>query len=151
MNLSKEQTAGCSPDIEKLIASVATGAAVAVATELRKPLQPTPQEQADLEAKQEERRATAESIKQKKADDRHIQEHICTHKHKGQLGGTHCVFVRDNDVPTSPGFVLCQYCLGRFRPDEPIMRKLDPTAIFDTAKWNLLMQDCQVNRAEILG
>src|SRR5215471_10842149 len=148
--MSKEH-AGISPDIEKSIASVATAAAVAVAAEMRKPAPPTPQEQADLEAKQAERRATAESIKQQKANERHIQEHVCTHKHTGQMGGTHCVYVRDNDVPTSPGFVLCQKCLARFRPDEPIMRRLDPTALFDTAKWNTLMQDCQMNGAEILG
>ena len=144
-----EQT--LTPEMREIITSVATAAEVAAAAEMRKPAPPTTQELADLQAKQEERRATAESIKQKQANDRYIQEHVCTHKHKGQLGGTHCVYVRDNDVPTSPGFVLCQVCLARFRPDEPVMRKLDPNALFDTAKWNTLMQDCQMNGAEILG
>ena len=123
-----------------------------MATELRKPPLPTQQEQADLEQRQAERKATADSIKQQKANERWMQEQGCTHEHqKSAGGGTHCVWVRDNDIPTSPGYVLCQKCQGRFRPDEPQMRRLDPSAIFDTQKFNLLMADCVQTGAEILG
>src|SRR5215469_16624697 len=144
-----EQT--LTPEMREIITSVATAAAVAAAAEMRKPAPPTPQEQAALQAKQEERRATAEGIKQQKANERWFQEKGCKHKHSGPMGGTHCVYVRDNDVPTSVGFVLCQLCQGRFRPDEPVMRRLDPTAIFSNDKFNELMMDCQQNGAEILG
>lgn len=126
--------------------------AAAIVAEQRKPEPPTTRELANLEQAEEERRANAEAVKQKKANERWDQEHGCTHEHpKNHGGGSHCVYVRDNDVPLSPGFVLCQKCQGRFRPDEPIMRKLDPSAIFDTAKFNRLLSDCMTTGAEILA
>jgi len=143
-----EQT--ISPELQTLITTSVTAAVVAMAKEMRKPPEPTPQEQDDLQTKQEERRAMADG-KQQKANERWFQEHGCQHKHSGPLGGTHCVYVQDNGIPQSPGFVLCMRCQGRFRPDEPLMRRLDPTAIFDAVKYNTLMADCQQNGAEILG
>jgi len=125
--------------------------AAAIAAELRKPEPMSAQAKAEIEQRQADRAATAAGIKEKKERDLWFQTNGCQHKHSGQFGGTHCVYVRDNDVPTSPGMVLCQACQGRFRPDEPVMRRLDPTAIFDTAKYNTLMQDCAVNGAEIVG
>lgn len=61
------------------------------------------------------------------------------------------VWVRDNDVPQSPGYVYCQRCEGRFRPDEPIMRKVDPNATFDTEKFNRLLQSCIATGAEMFA
>lgn len=107
---------------------------------------------ANFEQQMAERAQTAQAVLEKKANERWFQENGCTHEHpRSAGGGTHCVYVRDNDVPASPGFILCQRCQGRFRPDEPVMRKLDPSAIFSTAKFNTLMQDCLQTGAEILG
>src|SRR5215467_3531423 len=148
--MSKVQT--ITTELQTLITTSVTAEVVAMAKEMRKPPEPTSQELADLEQRQAERKATADGIKQQKANERWMQEHGCTHEHKKSAGGgTHCVWVRDNDIPTSPGFVLCQLCLGRFRPDEPLMRRLDPTAFFDTQQFNLLMQDCVQTGAEIIG
>jgi hypothetical protein len=58
----------------------------------------------------------------------------------------------DNDIPLSPGYIYCQKCEARVRPDEPLMRRLDPNAIFDTALFNKLFQSCgATSGAEILG
>lgn len=128
---------------------------VAVSTalqEAKKPAPMTAQQEADILQAQEQRRATAESVAEQKKNARWMQMHGCSHEHqKSAGGGTHCVYVKDNDVPQSPGFILCQKCQGRFRPDEPLMRKLDPDAIFDTNTFNRLMQDCVQTGAEILG
>jgi len=106
----------------------------------------------DFEQAMADRAATAQGVIEKKANERWMQEHGCTHEHqKSAGGGSHCVWVRDNDIPTSPGYVLCMKCQGRFRPDEPMMRRLDPSAIFSNEKFNKLMQDCVQTGAEILG
>jgi len=90
-------------------------------------------------------------MKQKAANRKFIQE-SCTHHHKANDGGaTHATFVYDNGVVGSPGYIYCQRCEARIRPDEPLMRKLDPDALFDTNKFNTLMQACNVNGAEILS
>jgi len=148
--MSKVQT--ITPELQTLITTSVTAAVVAMAKEMRKPPEPTSQELADLEQRQAERKATADGIKQQKANERWMQEHGCEHEHpKSAGGGSHCVWVRDNDIPTSVGYILGMRCQGRFRPDEPMMRRLDPTAIFDTQKFNRLMSDCVQTGAEILG
>lgn len=131
---------------------------------------------ADFEQSMADRAATALAVLEKKKNERWFQEHGCKHEHpKAAGGGTHCVFVKDNDVPQSPGFIICQKCQGRFRPDEPLMRGkpvidkktgkprlsdsgqviyaggLDPEAIFDTNLFNQLLQDCLQTGAEMLG
>ena len=138
-------------DVDKLQQIIA-GTVAATVAEMRKPAPKTEQELSAIQQAQEQRKATADGIKQQKANERWMQEHGCKHEHpKSAGGGTHCVWVRDNDIPTSQGFILCQACQGRFRPDEATMRRLDPTAIFDTAKFNSLMADCVQTGAEILG
>ena len=95
----------------------------------------------------------AQAVKLKNDNRRWMQEHGCTHLHKPNDGGgaTHCVWVRDNGIDGSNGYIYCQRCEARIRPDEPVMRKLDPEAIFDTTRFNLLIQSCGVNGAEILS
>lgn len=135
-------------DMKEIVAA-AVAAAIA---ESNKPKPPSERELAELKQAQEQRRETAEGVKQKKANDRHFQENICTHEHtKAAGGGTHAVHVRDNDHPGSPGFILCQNCQGRFRPDTELFRKLDPDAIFDTPRFNKLFQDCAQGQGEIIG
>ena len=143
-------------DVDKLQQIIA-GTVAATVAEMRKPEPMTAKQQADIEQQQAERLATGQGVAEKKRNERWMQEHGCPHEHpKSAGGGSHCVWVRDNDIPTSPGYILCMRCQGRFRPDEPLMRKLDPTAIFDTNKFdtnkfNLLMSDCVQTGAEILG
>lgn len=135
-------------DVQKMIQS-AVSAAIA---ESRKPQPPTAQELAEIEQAQQHRKDTADNYKQQRANKRWFQEKSCTHEHKKSAGGgTHCVHVHDNDHPGDPGFIYCQNCEGRFRPDTPKWRKLDPEAIFDTAKFNFLFQQCAQSQGEIIG
>ena len=98
------------------------------------------------------RKETAQAVIEKKKNDRWFQEHGCSHEHSKQAGGgTHCVHVHDNDHPGSAGYIICQLCQGRVRPDDPKWRKLDPDAIFDTALFNKLFQDCAQIQGEMLG
>lgn len=134
------------------LADIVGAAVTAAVQEVSKPKPPTAQEIAEIHQAQEHRRDTAENYKQQKANQRNFQEHICSHEHtKAAGGGTHCVFVRDNDHPGDAGFILCQNCQGRVRPESEKWRVLDPTAIFDTAEFNKLFQDCAQGTGEIIG
>lgn len=130
--MSKELTL-TPQDLSNLINAAVASAVTTALSEARKPTPPTEQELAAIEQAQQERLAMAESVKRQNENKRYIQEKVCTHAHAlREGGGTHATFVRDNDVPLSPGYIYCQKCEARIRPDEPIMRKLDPNAIFDT-------------------
>ena len=138
-----------STDNVKEIVAAAVAAAIA---EANKPKPKTEQELAELEQAQQHRKDTADNYKQMRANRRWFQENSCTHEHKKAAGGgTHCVHVRDSDHQDSPGYIYCQNCEGRFRPDTPKWRKLDPEAIFDTAKFNFLFQQCAQAQGEIIG
>lgn len=135
-------------DVKELV----TAAVAAAIAEANKPKPKTEQELAEIEQAQRHRQETAESVKQVKANKRWFAEHGCSHEHSKQAGGgTHCVHVRDNDHPADSGYIYCQNCEGRFRPDTPKWRKLDPEAIFDTAKFNSLFQSCAQSQGEIIG
>lgn len=130
---------------------VAAAVAAAIA-ETNKPKPKTPQELAEIEQAQQLRKETSDNYAQQRANKRWFSEHGCTHEHKASAGGgTHCVHVLDNDHPGDPGFIYCQNCEGRFRPDTPKWRKLDPEAIFSTAKFNELFQQCAQSQGEIIG
>jgi hypothetical protein len=106
----------------------------------------------DFEQAMAERAATAKSVIEKKQNERYVQEHVCTHEHLASAGGgSHCVHVHDNGVLGSVGYVLCQKCQGRVRPDEPLMRKLDPEAIFNTQLFNRLLQSCLQTGQEMMA
>lgn len=135
-------------DIQKIVDAAVTAAM----REANKPKPKTEAELAEIAQAQQLRRETAENDKQRRVNKRNFSEHICTHEHSKQAGGgTHCVHVLDNDHPGDPGFIYCQNCEGRFRPDSAKWRKLDPEAIFDTAKFNLLFQSCAQAQGEIIG
>lgn len=134
------------------LADIVGAAVTAAVQEVNRPKPPTVQEMAQIQQAQEHRRDTADNYKQQKANERNFQEHICSHEHtKAAGGGTHCVHVLDNDHRGDPGFILCQLCQGRIRPDSEKWRKLDPTAIFDTGEFNKLFQDCAQGTGEIIG
>lgn len=137
-----------SEDLQKLISAAVTAAV----QEVNKPKPKSPQELAEIEQAQQHRKETSESDKMRRANQRNYQENVCTHEHKKAAGGgTHCVHVYDNDHLGDPGYIICQECNGKFRPDSPKWRKLDPTAIFDTAKFNFLFQSCAQAQGEIIG
>jgi hypothetical protein len=119
--------------------------------EIRKPAPPTDQELAEIETAQAERLANANSVKEKMARKRQNQA-VCTHRHNRKDGGaSHVVLVHDNDYPgQSAGYVYCQACEVRVRPDTPLWRKLDPGAVFDDKLFVELVQDCSLTGAEIL-
>ena len=131
---------------------IISGAVAAAVAEANKPKPKTAQELAEIEQAQQHRKETAEQVKEANIRKRWVQENACTHEHKKAAGGgTHCVHVRDNDHLDSPGYIYCQSCEARFRPDTPLWRKLDPNAIFDTAKFNFLFQQCAQAQGEIIG
>jgi hypothetical protein len=134
------------------LANIIGVAVTAAVQEVNKPKPLTRQEVAEIEQAQQHRAEVAGNYRAQKANERAFQEQICSHEHTKQAGGgTHCVFVRDNDHPGDAGYILCQNCQGRIRPDSEKWRKLDPNAIFDTNKFNKLFQDCAQGSGEIIG
>lgn len=132
-------------------AAIREAVAAAIA-ENNKPKPKTQQELAEIEQAQQHRKDNAENERQRRENKRWFAEKSCRHEHsKSAGGGTHCVHVLDNDHPSDPGFIYCQLCEGRFRPDTPKWRKLDPDAIFDTARFNELFQSCAQVQGEIIG
>lgn len=118
----------------------------------REPDPPTKQQLAEIQMAQQLREETAKGVLEKKKNERWFQEHGCSHEHSKQAGGgTHCVHVRDNDHLDSAGYIMCQLCQGRVRPEDPKWKKLDPDAIFNTALFNKLFQDCAQIQGEMLG
>ncbi len=138
--------------LSNLINTAVSSAVKTTVEELRKPTPPDEKELEAIRVAQEERRATAQSVIEKKKNERYVQEFVCTHEHLASAGGgSHCVLVHDNGVLGSPGYVLCQKCQGRVRPDEPLMRKLDPEAIFNTQLFNRLIQGCMQSGQEMMA
>ena len=134
--------------IQGIIAAAVTAAVQAA----NKPKEKTEQELAEIEMSQQQRKEMAESLKKAKTNARYFAKHICSHEHnRRDGGGTHCVYVKDNDHLGDPGYIYCQECCGRFRPDDLKWRKLDPDAIFDTARFNLLFQHCAQSQGDIIG
>ena len=82
-------------DVDKLQQIIA-GTVAATVAEMRKEPPMTPKQQADLQQAQEERKATADGIRQQKENERWMQLNGCTHEHqKSAGGGTHCVWVQE--------------------------------------------------------
>jgi hypothetical protein len=135
-------------DLKEMIAA-AVSAAI---TESRKPAPPTEQEVAQLKMKQEHRAKTAASVIAEIQNKKNMQT-MCVHEHsRREGGGTHCVWVREEN-PASPGFILCQKCQGRIRAGEfeaegPAYLR-DRGAIYDTATFNKLFQEC--GEAQLMG
>jgi hypothetical protein len=111
--------------------------------EMKKPAAPTDKELAIEAQKQTERRNNADNVIKQMEAKRQMQER-CTHEHSKKTGGhSHCVLVKEQDpnVRDLTGYILCQYCNARIRPDYEHLKKLDQTAIFDTNLFNRLFQD----------
>lgn len=134
-------------DMKEIVAAAVTAAV----QEANKPKPPTDAEVAEIQQAQTMRRETADSVKMRKENRKFIQSQ-CTHEHSKQAGGgTHCVYVRDNDHPADAGYIYCQLCEDRVRPESEKWRVLDPDAHFDTALFNRLFQDCAQGQGEMLG
>lgn len=131
--------------IAEMNAEVIKAAIGAAIEESRKPLPPTEKELQALEMAQQARAAGAAGIIAEMENERATQR-ACTHEHSKQAGGgTHCVWVKEED-PRSPGYIYCQKCEATIRPDNfdkdglPCQR--DRRAIYSTDLFNKLFQEC---------
>jgi len=113
---------------------------------VHEPKPPTKAELAEIELAQQMRKETAKGINQKKTNDRWFQEHGCSHEHSKQAGGgTHCVHVRDNDHLDSAGYIMCQLCQGRFRPEDPKWKKIGPRSYFQHRYFQQVVPGLRAN------
>jgi len=131
--------------IAELNAQVISTAIAAAIAESRKPLPPTEKEIQALEMAQAARAAGAAGVIAEIANERATQR-ACTHEHsKKSGGGTHCVWVREED-PRSPGYVYCQLCEATIRPGafDPngLPNQRDRRALYDNELFNRLFQEC---------
>lgn len=131
--------------IAEMNAQVISQAIAAAIAESRKPLPPTEKELQEIEVAQQARAANAAGVIASMANERAVQM-ICAHEHtRREGGGTHGVFVREED-PRSPGYIYCQKCEATIRPGAydkaglPYQR--DTRAIYDTALFNKMFQEC---------
>lgn len=128
-------------DLKEMIATAVSAAIV----ESRKPNPPTAQELSAQAMAQQHREQTAQSVLAKQENERAIQR-ICSHTHaQREGGGTHCVWVREED-PRSPGYILCQLNQCKIRAgaydQKGLPCQMDKNAIYDTTLFNKLFQDC---------
>lgn len=113
-----------------------------LAAEMRKP---TEVEQAKIDedasakkAAMEERKENSANVKAQMVQKRNEQL-TCSHQHAD--GHTHLAHVQENGkFASSAGYLLCQWCNAKVRPESAEGKKLDPQAIFDTALFNRLYQ-----------
>lgn len=131
--------------IAEMNAQVIGQAVAAAIAESRKPLPPTEAELKAIELQQQSRAANALGVIAQINNKRAVQE-ICSHEHKRKEGGgTHAVWIRDED-PRSPGYIYCQKCEAQIRPghfnDEGMPHERSRRAIYDTPLFNRLFQEC---------
>src|SRR5579872_884601 len=101
--------------IAELNAQVIAQTIAAAIAESRKPLPPTEKELQALEMAQQARAAGAAGVLAEIQNERATQR-ACTHEHSKQAGGgTHCVWVKEEDG-RSPGYIYCQKCEATVRP-----------------------------------
>jgi hypothetical protein len=121
------------PEDLKNLVSAAVASAVETA---RKPLPPTEEEVKRANQKKANRAAQGKLVL-REIETRRNEQQICTHKHGARdMYKSHCVFVRDGN------YVLCQKCLGKIRPTVPEKERFDKQAIYDTALFNQVFQEC---------
>jgi hypothetical protein len=128
-----------------VIGQVVAQSVASAIEESRKPLPPTEKELKDFEQAQQARITNAAGVVAQMNNKRAMQS-ICTHEHqRNQGGGTHCVWIRDED-PRSPGYIYCQKCEGQIRPGqfnpEGLPHERSRRAIYDTQLFNRLFQEC---------
>jgi hypothetical protein len=135
---------------------------VALTEASRKPPEPTEDEaaqiaqrKAQIQAAQEERKANGEAHLEGLRNKQYYQQQ-CSHMHSqlpgGLGGGTRMVHIHDNGVGDGrPGYLYCQKCELRIRPESgPLWHKLDPTAVFDTEKFNWYYQSTTGGRGGVI-
>ena len=109
---------------------------VEMAKELRRPADPTPEQEAQKQTDQDARRSTAEMQLQIIRNKRAEQE-ACTHMRRD--GSSSCVYVYPQSSGVTGNFVICQQCQAMIHP-EP--RPTGPLAqetqnhIYDTRLFN---------------
>src|SRR5215469_14311156 len=139
--MSKEPLTLTHEQLSNLINTAVASAVTTAVQEMKKPAPLTDQEESEIKAAQAYRLENANAVKERLARKRREQA-VCAHRHPRKDGGaSHLVHVRDNDYPTSPGYLYCQSCEVRIRPEDPLWRKLDPGAKFDTNLYVELFQE----------
>jgi hypothetical protein len=128
-----------------VISQAVSEAVAAAIIESRKPLPPTDAELKAIEVAQQARVANAAGVIAAMENKRAVQT-ICSHEHKRKEGGgTHAVWVRDED-PRSPGYIYCQKCEAQIRPGQfnpdGLPCEMSRRAIYDTQLFNRLFQEC---------
>lgn len=127
-------------DLQSLMATMAT----TIVSEMRKPSPLTDAQLAQIAQDQEHRKANAQSILDQ-MEQKTVNQAACTHEHSKRDGGqTHCVWVQESFPLGSHGYILCQHCSIRIRP-ESASKKLDPGAAYNTPLYNRLWQECATN------
>jgi hypothetical protein len=132
--------------LRDMISSAVATAVSSVVTELRKPMPPSAEELASQQRKQDHRLKMAKESEAATKNKRSSQM-ACPHQHRN--GDTYAVYVTENgpSCANSPGYILCQYCQGRFRPGEFTADKSadvwmrDAGAIYDTNLFLKLRSD----------
>lgn len=134
-----------SPEIQAVLSQLVASSVAAAIAEMKKPAPPTEAQLALIAQAQANREANAAGVIAQIKNKRAVQM-ICSHEHKKKEGGgTHCVWIRDED-PRSNGYIYCQKCQAQVRPGEYDAKGLphqrDRRAIYDTDLFNKLFQEC---------
>jgi hypothetical protein len=142
------------PEIQAILKELVTASVTAAMVEARKPLPPTEKELAEIAQAQAHREANAAGVIAAIKNKRFVQE-ACVHEHsKAAGGGTHCVWVKEED-PRSPGYIYCQKCEARIRPNnydkDGLPYQRDRNAHYDTDLFNRLFQDCGEQTGVLMG
>lgn len=119
--------------LEKLIST-----AVKTAVEATKAPTEIEQRQLDvqkrqIETDQENRKKTAEGVKQEIANKKWVHLN-CSHEHKN--GDTHCVYIQEK---VGPGYLLCQKNQCIIRPGTP-SKNYKGTIVYSTDLFNKIFQ-----------
>jgi len=131
------------------LADIVSAAVKAAVAESKKEAPLTAKQEADIQQAQEYRKALGEDVI-RGIEEQKAKQRMCSHEHSKKAGGgTHCVHVKESD-PRSPGYILCQLCRVRVRPELEWMMALDPTAEYNNELFNRLFQDC-ADTGNILG
>lgn len=143
--MAANETPQLTPEIQAILAQLVATSVAAAIEATNKPKPPTERELAQVAQDQANREANAAGVIAAIKNKRAVQL-ICSHEHKKKEGGgTHAVWVKDED-PRSHGYIYCQKCQAQVRPGEYDAKGLphqrDRRAIYDTELFNRLFQEC---------
>lgn len=126
----------------QLVTEITSQVAAKIGAEMRKPTEIEQklldEDKASKKMAQAERFENSKNVKAQ-MEARRREQLACTHAHAD--GHTHLVHVQENGrLAGGAGYLHCQSCQAKIRPDNENVKQLDPHAIFDTALFNRLYQ-----------